>query len=291
MISLLLWYFYASIVSFLFFVRQVYKKKDFTSFFREISFVYDQWQPQQTGAPFLSRVRLLSGQEAEEALSALPKYPAFDTADIAVENGVKGYFLYMGQPALDGIMVDGDTADIVLTVPADFDPEAVLFLDASLADGVLPLSSLLTPDGTGYRYQMRLRSEDGEDQFALAGLESYQPQLSLRTIVMRGEKGVRQVVDHYAQNGYAITWVPEETEAPETEATYTVRVEDEDGSPVPSAYLKFCTDDNCQMVQADEPAVYHVQILKLPEGYSFDPAFEAYTELHTSEMTVTVKKN
>ncbi len=41
MISLLLWYFYASIVSFLFFVRQVYKKKDFTSFFREISFVYD----------------------------------------------------------------------------------------------------------------------------------------------------------------------------------------------------------------------------------------------------------
>jgi len=62
----------------------------------------------------------------------------------------------------------------------------------------------------------------------------------------------------------------------------------------------FGTCDSCMLTQADEngvitfvgePMIYHLQILMLPDGYSFDPAFEAYTGLHTSEMTVTVHKD
>ena len=108
--------------------------------------------------------------------------------------------------------------------------------------------------------------------------------------------------DENAQQGYTLTWVPEpdqETEE-ETEATYTVYVVDQNGSPVPGAMINFCTDESCQFFQSDDsgvitftgaPYAYHLQILKLPEGYSFDPGFEAYTEPHTSELTVTVKKD
>ena len=75
---------------------------------------------------------------------------------------------------------------------------------------------------------------------------------------------------------------------------------DQNGSPVPGAMINFCTDESCQFFQSDDsgvitftgaPYAYHLQILKLPEGYSFDPGFEAYTEPHTSELTVTVKKD
>ena len=58
------------------------------------------------------------------------------------------------------------------------------------------------------------------------------------------------------------------------------------GNPVPGAAVNFCTDAACTMAQGGEDGVitfdgapenYHVQILKVPEGYSFDQAFELYT--------------
>ena len=263
-----------------------------------VRFVYDQWQPQETGAPVLSEVRLLSGQEADEALKALPVYPTFDAMEIIVSGGVNGYFEYMGQPALPGCVVNENTVDIELTVTGDFDPESVIFLDTMDQDHTPLLSSLLNEDGTGYRYRMTLNEESG--LYAAAVMEALQPRNTVQMLVMKGESGIHQVIDEYAQRGYALTWVPEETAEAEKEAIYTVYVVDQNGDPVPGAYLNFCTDDSCKLTQADEngvitfigaPAAYHLQILKVPEGYSFDPAFEAYTELHTSEMTVTVNKD
>ena len=264
----------------------------------EVRFVYDQWQPQETGAPVLSGVRLLSGYEAREALKALPVYPTFDTTDMIVSGGINGYFEYMGQPALAGCVVNEDTVDIELTVTDDFDPESVMFLDTMNPDHTLLLSSMLTEDGTGYRYRMMLSAESGH--YAAAVMEALQPRITLQMLVMHGEIGVEQVIADYAQRGYALTWVPNETPEAENEATYTVHVVDQNGDPVPGAYINFCTDDSCTPTQADEngviiftgtPVSYHLQILKLPDGYSFDPAFEAYTEPHTSEMTVTVNQD
>lgn len=264
----------------------------------EVRFVYDQWQPQKVGAPVLSGVRLLSGYEAREALKALPVYPTFDTTDMIISGGVNGYFEYMGQPALAGCVVNEDTVDIELTVTDDFDPESVLFLDTMNPDHTLLLSSMLTEDGKAYRYRMMLSAESGH--YAAAVMEALQPRITLQMLVMQGEIGVEQVIADYAQRGYALTWVPKETSEAENEATYTVRVVDQNGAPVPGAYINFCTDDSCTPAQADEngviiftgaPVSYHLQILKLPDGYSFDPAFEAYTEAHTSEMTVTVNQD
>ena len=263
----------------------------------EVRFVYDQWAPQETGAPFLSRVRLLTGQEAEAVLAALPVYPTFETADILADDGVNGYFEYMGQPVLKGCVLNGDTVGLEMRISAGLDPECVLFADTAKPDDILALSDLLTADGAAYRYQISL---EGENHYAAAIMEAFQPPMTVQLLVMRGESGVEQVIGLYAQRGYALTWVPEQTQAEETEATYTVRVIDQNGDPVPGAYLNFCTDDSCMLTQADEngvitfvgePMIYHLQILMLPDGYSFDPAFEAYTGLHTSEMTVTVHKD
>ena len=263
-----------------------------------IRFVYDQWDSQESGAPFLSRVRLLSGQEAQEALAVLPVYPAFDTTEITVSGSATGYFMYKGEPAIQGCVISGDTADIAVKLAAGLDPESILFWDSAQPYDPRLLSSLLTEDGTGYRYRMNLNPNGDETRYAFAELEAIQPRFMLMLAVLQGEEGIQQVIDVYAQQGYALTWAPDA--AQETEATYTVRVADQNGDPVPGAYLNFCTDVNCQLTQADEngvitftgePAIYHLQILRLPQGYSFDANFEAYTEPHTSEMTVTVTKD
>ncbi len=176
----------------------------------EVRFVYDQWQAQETGVPVLSGVRLLSGQEAEAALATLPVYPTFDTTDMIVSGGINGYFEYMGQLALAGCVVNGETAEIELTVTDDFDPETVMFLDTMNEDGVLLLSSLLTEDGTGYHYQMKLNGESG--QYAAAVMEVLQPRITLQMLVMRGESGIEQAINDYAQRGYDLTWVPEQAQ-------------------------------------------------------------------------------
>ena len=265
-----------------------------------IRFVYDQWLSQDTGAPFLTRVRLLSGQEAETALAALPVYPVSEAVDIAVADSVTGYFSYRDEPVIAGCVVKDDLVDVTVTLSADLDPESVLFVDTSRPNEFLLLSSLLNEDHTAYCYRMNLKEAGDGYRHAFVDLEAFQPPQTFLLAVLQGEEGVQQVIDRYAQQGYALTWVPDEVPVTEAEATYTVRVVDQNGEPVSGAYLNFCTDTNCQLTQADEngvitfvgePAVYHLQILRLPDGYSSDPDFEAYTEPHTSELTVTVHKN
>ncbi|MBQ8160953.1 MAG: carboxypeptidase regulatory-like domain-containing protein [Clostridia bacterium] len=63
------------------------------------------------------------------------------------------------------------------------------------------------------------------------------------------------------------------------EVTLSVLVTDQSGDPVPGAFVTFCTDVTCLPVSTDASGTasitlpsdnYHVQILKVPDGYSYD---------------------
>ena len=81
---------------------------------------------------------------------------------------------------------------------------------------------------------------------------------------------------------------------------YVINVVDQNGDPVEGVMANLCNDSMCNMVKSDDkgvmtfngkPYAYHITILKVPEGYSFD----ANEELHTSDqpgtMTITIQKN
>ena len=83
------------------------------------------------------------------------------------------------------------------------------------------------------------------------------------------------------------------------QASYTVQVVDQNGDPVPEVYLNFCTDDTCVLTTSDEegiirfegaPEEYHLQFVAVPEGYTYDPEFECYTEAWGGELTLTIEK-
>ncbi len=95
------------------------------------------------------------------------------------------------------------------------------------------------------------------------------------------------------------TETPEETEAP-SEATYTIKVVDQNGDPVPNASISICTDTACeirktnkrgQVVYQGAPYAYHILLLKLPKGYSFGGKTDAYTSEKSSTVTFKVKRN
>ncbi len=79
-----------------------------------------------------------------------------------------------------------------------------------------------------------------------------------------------------------------------------VKFVDQDGEPVPGCVINFCTDETCVPTFADEegiavfegmPYAYHLQVIKVPEGYSFDTAYEFYVDEEAGgTMTVTVQK-
>ena len=81
-------------------------------------------------------------------------------------------------------------------------------------------------------------------------------------------------------------------------ASYRVTLRDQDGAPVPGVVVNFCTDEACTQVTSDEKGVaafagalseYHVQLLALPQGYSYTEAAELAvgTGRETLDLTVT----
>ena len=85
-----------------------------------------------------------------------------------------------------------------------------------------------------------------------------------------------------------------------TPEAYILHVTDQDGSPVPGVRIKFCTDITCMMEKSDEtgtvtfagePDAYHVEIYKVPEGYSFDPDFELVTESIYGEWILRIRRD
>ncbi len=83
---------------------------------------------------------------------------------------------------------------------------------------------------------------------------------------------------------------------------YTVTVTDQDANPVPGVYVNFCTDDMCALQQTDgfgqilyeaenTRDIYHLQIIAVPEGYSFDRDEETYMGGTETELTLVIRKD
>lgn len=94
---------------------------------------------------------------------------------------------------------------------------------------------------------------------------------------------------------------PEEGAAQQAaEGTYTVKVTDQNGDAVPGVMATFCTDTTCSMAEGDAdgvltfrgaPQAYHISLLGVPEGYSFDADAQFYTEAEPGMTTITITKN
>jgi len=81
---------------------------------------------------------------------------------------------------------------------------------------------------------------------------------------------------------------------------YIIHVVDQNNNPVEEVTVNFCTDTACTpqetdetgtITYEDEPYKYHVQIIDVPEGYSYDESFDMYTTAEYGEWVIRVKKD
>ncbi len=89
-------------------------------------------------------------------------------------------------------------------------------------------------------------------------------------------------------------------DAPEADAcTYTVRVEDADGSPVAGVMVNFCTDVSCTPITTDDegravftgpPEEYHVQVIRVPKGWQVRGEAEFHTEPREQSFRVILEE-
>ena len=186
-------------------------------------------------------------------------------------------------------VVNDQTAHLRFTISsADDAADMMYYDDAKVARVDLP--DILDAQRNVFAYDQVLESPEGVPY--LYGLYynvggDGDPDL-MEFFLVEKEENLEDVAAYLRSMDYEVTWeeaAEEPAQAPEQKA-YVIHVLDQDGNPVPGAAVNFCTDAACTMAQGGEDGVitfdgapenYHVQILKVPEGYSFDQAFELYT--------------
>ena len=105
-----------------------------------------------------------------------------------------------------------------------------------------------------------------------------------------------------SETGAGVSWEYAEEKAPAENAlqAYIIHVVDQDNKPVGEVTVNFCTDLACTPSESDEsgtvtftgaPDVYHVQIVDVPEGYSWDESYDMYTTKEYGEWVLRVKKD
>ena len=123
---------------------------------------------------------------------------------------------------------------------------------------------------------------------------------------------VEHVLDQFLGDSYketaVFTWEPAESaENEETDKNtknnspaYYLYVSDQNGDPVSGVSVNLCTDTASFPETSDEggyivfvgtPDVYHVQIVSVPDGYSFDKEDEIDTPDHGGKVLLLIRKD
>jgi len=120
--------------------------------------------------------------------------------------------------------------------------------------------------------------------------------------LLPGEEAADEIVEFWKKNGLNARWKYEDETAQPVEEpqAYILHVVDQDNNPVEGVAVNFCTDTACTPQETDEtgtitfkgePERYHIQIVEVPDGYSWDESFDMYTTPEYGEWVLLVKKD
>ena len=202
-------------------------------------------------------------------------------------------------------MIYDDTARLRFEIAVSDNPASLICYDYGLF-AFLDLPDLLDPQRGVYVYETSMPGAEEEQHFTYVGLldSDLDDGSALAEIyLIAGDEFIDELADTLTAWGYTVTWeyaepAPEEDVAPLN--AYILHIIDQNGDPVPGMTVNFCTDSACIPQKSDEngtisfdgePTVYHVQLLKAPDGYSFDAGFEMYTDSIYSEWAVRIRKD
>ena len=251
--------------------------------------------------------KVLSTVPMEKSTRAFPVSGAF-TFHVDNENTRKIVIRYDNDDYIPeyAFIVPDDIAHLRFELTPDDPPGEMVYsvyTDTDRSWHALP--SLLDPEKNAYVYDQPMNLLcDGHPvvQCLLQG-RTLDNEKFISFFLFPSEESVDEYLDLYRKElPFSIYWEyvdDEEPAAPQPE-TYILHLIDQYGDPVPNVKVNFCTDAACTMLISDESGLiafsspvenYHIQLLKAPEGYSFDPDFELYTGSTFGEWDILVRKD
>ena len=254
--------------------------------------------------------RYLGDRYTETAvLTRIPKkaatraYPVCAERAVYVDNeNMKKVLFYlsgMDKPLLTYVVND-DTAHLRFDIALSDDASDMMYYDDAKGDKV-DFPDILDAERGVFAYDQPMVSSEGASYLYgllhnTGGNSECDP---IEFFLVKNEENIEEVAEYLRSMEYEVSWeYADDVKADKTEpGAYVLHVEDQDGTPVAGVAVNFCTDAACTMQQSDEnglitfdgaPENYHVQILKVPEGYSFDKSFELYTGAAYGEWVLHV---
>ena len=199
-----------------------------------------------------------------------------------------------------GYVVDDEVAHMRFEIDKTDDVLDMIYYDDAIEDRV-DFKDILDAESGAFTYEQKMKGPQGENFVMnlvnnVGGNSTCYP---IQFLLIRGEDHIEEAADYIRSLEYDVSWefADEEPVQADEQKAYVIHVMDQDGNPVPGTAVNFCTDAACTMQQADEngvitfegaPENYHVQILKAPEGYSFDEDFELYTGKNYGEWNLHI---
>ena len=194
-----------------------------------------------------------------------------------------------------------DTARLLLHAAAADRPDTMICYDSRLS-AFMELQELLDPQNGVYVYNAPMPGPQEDTHYTDVMLLDSEGNILAELYLIAGDEYVEELAEDMRFLGYPVVWEDAgSASAPDAgPQAYTLHIIDQYGTAVPGVYVKFCTDDACVMQQSDEsgticfggaPDVYQVQLLRVPEGFSFDPDFEMYTDAVYGEWVLRVRND
>ena len=245
---------------------------------------------------------VLHSVPADTSLGTLPVSPA---RALRIENeGVqKAVIRAEGMEDINYWIVNDSTAHVIAEISAsDSDSDVIFFSDNA---GYTPLKDMLDPERGVLAADVSI-PEEGRVSVCLLDYSKLingegDPDM-VAFYIGRSAGDVESYIDTLKAAGHENVTVEYGTgaDAESSADAYIIHVLDQNDDPVPEVFVNFCTDTACVPCESDEegtvvytgePAVYHVQIIDYPEGYSCDESFEMYTTETYGEWVIRLTKD
>ena len=259
-----------------------------------LAFEKDEMEDVGEDMAWFDEVHLLSGEAAEKALAAMPVYPHSDasaltpltesareiviTPDLGID-GSKAYIVGSRDATLAVELAEGNDPD-ACGVFSDYTGEVTLLTDCLDGDGYTYTTRIDTMDSSGYSYSMvMLYTADGSS--------------AANVLLIADEANANAFVEENGFDGWvyadgsepAADETAQAAETPADGVDYTLSFIDQDDAPVEGVIANVCDDTACTPMTSDAdgliqftypPFAYHIQVIKVPEGYEYDTTQESY---------------
>ena len=251
-----------------------------------------------------SETRVLDRIPVESSTRA---FPLSGSREIIVENESAKQVVF----SLDGVparmpvwSVNSPSARLLLKASAGDFPADMSFFNVSRGE-LLDLQDLLDKNRNAFLVDQLMPGPEEESHYVFACLGDFSagedPGL-VEICLITGDEYIEEFAAELRSSGFDVSWQFSDSE-PAAEAApgmYILHIADQYGSPVPGAAVQFCTDTSCVFQEAGETGVimfagpqdtYHVKLLEVPEGFSFDGDFELTVGPGYGEWLLRIRKD